>query len=83
VLLRYSGLMMICQLGGAGRDVPAIRPWAGAAHPRPAVLLGVTVSTKEGAWEFRDPKPAFEDVPNDGCVWQSVSEFSFRLCRRL
>lgn len=43
---------------------------------------GVLVSTKEGAWAFGDPQPGFEDVPDDGCVWQAIPDFSFKLHRR-
>lgn len=70
---------MMSKLGPCQLAEGMICPGAGLTAGNRA---GVLVSTKEGAWEFGDPQPAFEDVPDDGCVWQAVPDFSFRLYRR-
>jgi hypothetical protein len=84
---RYTGLVMMSKLGAQtlSKNVQACHPPRGMLCPAvsgAATRAGVLVSSKEGAWVFGDPQPALEDVPDDGCVWQAVPDFAFRLYRR-
>lgn len=46
---------------------------------------GLLVSTKGGAWQFRDPQPELPGSqlqPADGCSLESAANFSFSLLRQ-
>ncbi len=87
---RYLGLLMISQLGSSSlpKRVPSLarkgfqltgQKWNSAAS------RGLLVSTKGGAWQFRDPQPdslRSQCQAADGCSLQCAENFSFRLMRQ-
>lgn len=88
---RYLGLMMISQLGGSclPKRVASVgrksvvqftgHDWGSAASK------GLLVSTKGGAWQFRDPQPDIVGAdfePADACSMQCAANFSFSLLRQ-
>lgn len=90
-MYRYLGLMMISQLGGSclPKRVASVgrksvvqftgHDWGSAASK------GLLVSTKGGAWQFRDPQPDIVGAdfePADACSMQCAANFSFSLLRQ-
>lgn len=89
--LRYTGLTVISQLDGSRlpKGVPSIGRGGQRSSGRgdccsSAAFNGLLVSTRGGAWHFRDPQPACPDaqIQTTGGL-HCTGDFSFRLLRQL
>ncbi|BDA46747.1 hypothetical protein COCOBI_09-2000 [Coccomyxa sp. Obi] len=86
----YLGLMMISQLEGSclPKGVPSIgrRGMQSSGQDMGNIASrGLLVSTKGGAWQFRDPQPEFSGTQvqlADGCSLECAANFSFSLLRQ-